>query len=205
MKTKVLLIRHGETDWNKELRFQGSTNIPLCEEGIKQAKLASKKLGGNFDVVYASPLDRAYQTANIICENTSISPIIHNDLREINFGPWEGYTLAQIEELFPNDFTNWRNDPNDGFFTDGDKSIKEVSTRCKNAILDIVANNIGKTILIVAHGGILRAGLVGLFGWDMTMYHKFILGNTSITTLTFHEDNDIPFLINLNDINHLNL
>ncbi len=205
MKTKVLLIRHGETDWNKDLRFQGSTDIPLCKEGIQQAKLASKKLAGNFDIVYASPLDRAYETAKIICENTSITPIINKDLREINFGPWEGYTLTQIQELYPNDFTNWRNDPIDGFFTGGDKSIKEVSIRCKNAILDIVNNNKGKTILIVAHGGILRAGLIGLFDWDMTMYHKFFLGNTSITTLTFHDDNETPFLINLNDISHLNL
>lgn len=204
MKTKVLLIRHGETAWNKDLRFQGHTDIPLCEDGIEQAKLASKKIGGNFDIVYASPLDRAYKTATILCENTSVTPIIYNDLKEINFGPWEGHTLDQIKELYPDDFLTWRNDPVDGFFTGGDKSLKEVSTRCKNAILNIVSSNKGKTILIVAHGGILRAGLIGLFGWDMTMYHKFFLGNTSITTLSFNDENN-PFLLNLNDTSHLNL
>jgi broad specificity phosphatase PhoE len=204
MKTKVLLIRHGETAWNKNLRFQGHTDIPLCEEGIEQAKLASKKINGNFDIVYASPLNRAYTTASILCEHTPIAPIIYNDLKEINFGPWEGHTLDQIKELYPNDYNNWSNDPVDGFFTGGDKSLKEVSTRCKDAILDIVSNNKGKTILIVAHGGILRAGLIGLFGWDMTMYHKFFLGNTSVTTLTFNDENK-PFLINLNDTSHLNL
>lgn len=203
MKTKLILIRHGETEWNKELRFQGSTDIPLCEEGIQQAKLVSNKLNGNFDVVYASPLDRAYQTAKIISESKSMTPIIYEDLREINFGPWEGHTLAQIEELYPDDFYTWRNDPVDGFFTGGDKSLKEVSIRCQNAILDIVNHNKGKTILIVAHGGILRAGLTRLFGWNMTMYHRFFLGNTSTTTLTFDE-NCTPFLINLNDISHLN-
>ena len=202
MKTTVLLIRHGETEWNKLGKFQGCTDIDLAAEGIKQAELLKNRLKGNFDYIYASPLSRALKTANILASNTDKEVIIAPEIREINFGAWEGLTIHEIAEKYPEVFKAWRTDKTESYICGGDSSINNAANRAKNCILDIVKKHRGKKIVIVAHGGIIKAGLIGLFGWDMTMYHKMALGNTCISKLTFAEDL-MPALITLNDTNHL--
>ena len=202
MKTTVLLIRHGETEWNKLGKFQGCTDIALAEEGIKQAELLKIRLKGNFDYIYTSPLSRAFETANILASITDKEVIVAPEIREINFGEWEGLTIHEIAENYLEVFKAWRTDKTESYICGGDSSINNAANRAKNCILDIVKKHKGKKIVIVAHGGIIKAGLIGLFGWDMTMYHKMALGNTCISKLTFAEDL-MPALITLNDTNHL--
>ena len=203
MKTTVLLIRHGETEWNKLGKFQRCTDIALAGEGIKQAELLKNRLNGKFDYIYASPLSRAFETANILASSTDKEVIIAPKIREINFGEWEGLTIHEIAEKYPEVFKAWRTDKTESYICGGDSSINNAANRAKNCVLDIVKKHKGKKIVIVAHGGIIKAGLIGLFGWDMTMYHKMALGNTCINKLTFAEDL-MPALITLNDTNHLN-
>ena len=203
MKTTVLLIRHGETEWNKLGKFQGCTDIALAGEGIKQAELLKNRLNGKFDYIYASPLSRAFETANILASSTDKEVIIAPKIREINFGEWEGLTIHEIAEKYPEVFKAWRTDKTESYICGGDSSINNAANRAKNCVLDIVKKHKGKKIAIVAHGGIIKAGLIGLFEWDMTMYHKMALGNTCINKLTFAEDL-MPALITLNDTNHLN-
>ena len=202
MKTTVLLIRHGETEWNILGKFQGSTDIPLSDEGIRQAGMLRERLNGDFDYIYASPLKRAYATADVICEGTDKSISIAEGMREINFGEWEGLTIKGIAEKYPDIFKSWRSDKEEGRFCGGDNSTLNASIRAKKAIMEIVNKHPGKKIAIVAHGGIIKAGLIGIFGWDMSMYHKIALGNTCINTITFNEDMK-PALVGLNDTNHL--
>lgn len=202
MKTKVFLIRHGETEWNKLGKFQGSTDIDLSKEGILQAKRVSKRFNGNFDYIYTSPLKRALKTARIISNKEGIEPIVAEGLTEINFGDWEGLTIKEIKNNFPEEFNNWRNDDVEAPLCGGDLSIKKASIRAKNAVEEIVERHKGKKIIIVAHGGIIKAALVGLLKWNMTMYHKITVGNTGICELDF-DDNLNPFIIRLNDTSHL--
>ena len=202
MKTEILLVRHGETEWNASGRFQGCTDINLSKEGIIQAHYVKERLRGDFDCVYASPLKRALKTAEVITENTETTPIISNEIREINFGEWEGLTLSQIEADYNEEFKLWKSDEIDGNLAGGDLSIKKASIRARDEILRIAKENTGKRIIIVAHGGIIKAGLIGIFGWKMTMYHKMILGNTSVSKLVFDEEFN-PMLIFLNDLSHL--
>lgn len=131
-----------------------------------------------------------------------MKPIIANDIREINFGEWEGLNVRDIEKNYPNEFIKWRNDKEEAPICGGDLSIKMASKRAKNAILKIVNDNKGRNIIIVAHGGIIKAGLIGIFGWDMTMYHKIILGNTSICRIFFNDDMT-PVVKTINDTSHL--
>lgn len=202
MKTKVFLVRHGETEWNKLGKFQGCKDIDLSEEGILQAKYLSEKFNDNFDYIYTSPLKRAVQTSEVIAANKEIKPIIMNDLREINFGEWEGLTLKEISSNFPKEFNNWRNDKIEAPLCGGDLSLKIASKRAKDAITEIVDKHKEKKILIVAHGGIIKAGLIGLFELDMTMYHKINLGNTAICEIDFdHHLN--PTIVKINDTSHL--
>jgi len=202
MKTKVFLIRHGETEWNKLGKFQGCNDIELSKEGIIQAKYLSKNFNGNFDYIYTSPLKRAVQTAEIIAASKQTKPIVVKELREINFGKWEGLTIKEISNNFPKEFYDWRNDKLEAPICGGDLSLKNASIRAKNAINKIVTKHMEKKILIVAHGGIIKAGLIGLFEWDMTMYHKINLGNTSICEIDFDYDLN-PTIIKINDTSHI--
>lgn len=202
MNTQVLLIRHGETPWNANGKFQGCTDISLSKEGILQAHYVKERLRGDFDCIYASPLKRALKTAEIITEDIEMTPIISKEIREINFGEWEGLTLNEIEAGYNKEFKIWRNDEINANIVGGDLSIKKASERARNEILRVVKGNTGKRIIIVAHGGIIKAGLIGVFDWKMTMYHKMVLGNTSISKLIFDEEFN-PMLIFLNDLSHL--
>ncbi|MBK1809097.1 histidine phosphatase family protein [Clostridium sp. YIM B02505] len=202
MKTTLYLVRHGETKWNTEGRFQGCIDIELSDNGLNQAMKLKDRLMDSFDYVYTSPLSRAKKTAETICEDSSITPIEEFNLREINFGDWEGLTLSEIKETYSEEFLRWRQDELLGPICGGEQSIKAASDRAQKAILKIVQEHKGSRIVIVAHGGIIKAALIGLFEWKMNMYHKFNLGNTSINEITFN-DNLEPRMVSINDLNHL--
>lgn len=108
---KILLVRHGETDWNVQKKIQGSTDIPLNENGRKQAEKLAETLFERKESIagiYTSKLKRAAQTAGIIAENLQKECIAIPGLEEINFGLWEGLTWEQVEEKFPKEYEAWR-------------------------------------------------------------------------------------------------
>lgn len=200
--TTLLLIRHGETPWNKLRKVQGLTNISLGEEGRAQAKRLAKRLDGNFDTVYSSPLSRAFETASILCEDTMLSPIPVENLKEVNFGSWEGMTFKEISTAYPEHYNTWLSDPLIGPMYDGEGSTKAASIRAKTCLLELVTRHPGETIVVLSHGAFIKSALIGLFDWEMTMYHRLALGNTCITTIQFTNTLK-PILMGLNDTNHL--
>ncbi|MGH4117623.1 histidine phosphatase family protein [Clostridium sp.] len=202
MKTILTLVRHGETKWNALGKFQGCKDIILSEEGVLQANYLKIRFENKYDYIYTSPLKRAIQTAEIISENNKIKPIIELKLREINFGDWEGLTVKEIETTYPEKFIQWKTDELNAPICGGDLSLKLASIRATEAILKIVKKHQGKNIIIVAHGGIIKAGLIGMFNLKMTMYHKMVLGNTAISKTAFDHSLN-PTLITLNDTSHL--
>ncbi len=202
MNTTINLVRHGETDWNVLGKFQGCIDINLSKEGILQAEYLKKRFKNKFDYIYTSPLKRAMQTAAIISESKNVEPIIQSELREINFGDWEGLTIKEIQTTYPENFSKWRNDELEAPMCGGDLSIKKASIRSEKSILEIVKKHQGDNIVIVAHGGIIKAGLIGIFDWKMTMYHKISLGNTAVCKIIF-DNNFNPTIITLNDTSHL--
>ena len=202
MNTILNLVRHGETEWNTLGKFQGCKDIDLSKEGFLQAKYLKKRFEDKFDYIYTSPIKRAMRTAEIIAESSKIKPIIELELREINFGDWEGLTIKEIEADFPEKFIEWRNDELNAPMCGGDLSLKKASIRAKEAISGIVKKHQGDNIIIVAHGGIIKAGLIGIFDWKMTMYHKMLLGNTAVCKIIF-DDNFDPKIVTLNDTSHL--
>jgi len=202
MNTTITLIRHGETSWNVLGKFQGCNDIELTDEGREQAKCLSKRINNNFDNIYASPLKRAMETAKIISENTSKTVMVAKDIREINFGEWEGLTSVEIEANYSEIFSAWKNDETDGLMCGGDLSLKKASNRGAKAILEIAKRHPGENTIIVAHGGIIKAGLIGIFDLKMTMYHKILVGNTSVSKIIFDDDFNCK-IETLNDTSHL--
>jgi broad specificity phosphatase PhoE len=144
--TAILLARHGETDWNREGRFQGWADPPLNEAGRAQAQALSHRLRETpFDAVYSSDLRRAHETASIVAAPHGVPVVTDPALREIDVGSWSGLTRMQIEERFPG-----------AEHHDGETREHHLA-RVLEAVERIARGHRGGRILVVSHGGSLRA------------------------------------------------
>jgi 2,3-bisphosphoglycerate-dependent phosphoglycerate mutase len=144
--TTILLARHGETDWNREGRFQGWADPPLNDAGRAQAReLAGRLHDTPFDAVYSSDLRRAHETADIVAAPHDVPVVTDPGLREIDVGSWSGLTRAEIEERFP------------GAQHHDGESREDHLARVLAAVERIARAHVGERILIVSHGGSLRA------------------------------------------------
>jgi broad specificity phosphatase PhoE len=144
--TTLLLARHGETDWNRELRIQGSSDIELNDVGREQAEALADELADvELDAIYASDLSRARATAETVAARKQLPVRLDARLRERSFGTWEGLTRDDIAERFAPD------DRPDG------ETDEEVRARVLAAITDISAAHPGEQVLVVSHGGALNA------------------------------------------------
>src|SRR5918999_1946555 len=149
--TTILLARHGETDWNREDRFQGHADPPLNELGRQQAReLAESLADSGVAAVYASPLARASETAKIVAEVLGLPVETRTALREVDVGSWQGLTRDQVETRYPDDFRRWLH-AGEGW-SDGE-SYDELGRRGVADLLVLAAKHPGERILVVTHGG----------------------------------------------------
>ncbi len=161
-KTMIYIVRHGETDWNIGSRMQGHTDIPLNSKGKQQAKeIASHLKKINLDIIYASPLSRAYETAMIINSHHNAPIIKDNALRERQFGELEGKTYEEVNKFHPAlIFSETWNYPD--YHPPGGESVNDIKKRVSEFTKKILKKYTGKSILLVSHGVALRI-LVGAF------------------------------------------
>lgn len=200
--TRLYLVRHGETEWNKSLRYQGHQDIPLSEEGRVQAgKIARRLAGEKIDAAYASDLSRALETAKAITAYHSLEVVIMPELRETNFGQWEGLTYGEIDRQFHEIMSGWRSNPRDTKIPGGE-SLGEVADRCWKGISRIVDGNPNRNVLVVAHGGIIRIAVATVLGMNLNDYWKIRQDNVSLNIIDFFEGGR-AILGLLNDTNHL--
>jgi uncharacterized phosphatase len=151
--TNLYLVRHGETDWNKSRRIQGSTDIPLNDTGRAQAATAGKLLARRqWHAIVASPLSRAFETAQIIAAEVGLpSPTQNATLVERRYGEAEGLDYRQVDALYPQDVD-----------VPGRESRDEVMERVVPALLRISAEHPGENVIVVSHGGVIRAVLAAI-------------------------------------------
>lgn len=143
--TWLLLARHGETDWNREGRWQGHANVTLNDRGREQAReLAQRLAGESFDVIYASDLARAHETALIIAETRRMPVVTDAGLREIDVGSWSGLTPDQIGERFP------------GMVSHDGETNEQHLARVLACFTRIARAHVGHRVLVVSHGKTLR-------------------------------------------------
>jgi 2,3-bisphosphoglycerate-dependent phosphoglycerate mutase len=153
--TTILLARHGETDWNRDNRFQGHADPPLNETGRAQAaELAAALAEEPLAAVYSSPLWRALETAEIAAAPHRLKPVPVDALREVDVGSWQGLTRAEIEERFPAQFARWL-EYEQGW--DDGETYDEMGVRVVTALFELAAAHEGEQILAVSHGGPVRA------------------------------------------------
>jgi broad specificity phosphatase PhoE len=153
--TTFLLARHGETDWNREHRFQGRADPPLNALGRRQAReLADALAGDPIDAIYTSPLSRARETADIVGRRLGMPVQPIDGLMEIDVGSWSGLTRNEVADRFPAAFRRWiGHGPG---WEDGE-TYEQAGRRVVGALLDVAARHPGQRVLVVTHGGPIRA------------------------------------------------
>jgi broad specificity phosphatase PhoE len=148
--TRILLARHGETDWNREHRWQGQSDTPLNDTGRKQARALAEELAGEpLDAVYSSDLIRAHETARVVAEQRGLDVVAIRDLRERSFGSLEGLTTDEIQARYPGIELPW---------SDGE-TREAMAERVLGALKRIAETHPDAHVLVVSHGGPLRAVL----------------------------------------------
>src|SRR5579859_4242480 len=149
--TTTVLLRHGDTELSPEHRFSGMLDHPLSANGTRQAKAAAARLasGTPIDAVVSSPLQRAVATAAIAAAELGLTVTIDDDLRETNFGDWDGFTLAEIQQRWPAAAAAWRSDPEQA--PPGGESFADTSGRVNQACDRLLRDHGGQTVLVVSH------------------------------------------------------
>jgi broad specificity phosphatase PhoE len=170
MTRTLVLVRHGETAWNREGRFQGHTDIPLSEAGRAQAHALRARLEAGHahlldderTAVLTSDLRRAHETAEIVFGGAGRTLHVRRELREFCYGVFEGHTRSEIDERFPGAMAAWlRGDP--GFAVEGGESRAAVHARTHGAVRTFLAESDHPHVVVVAHGGVLRQLLLACF------------------------------------------
>jgi broad specificity phosphatase PhoE len=152
--TRILLARHGETDWNRIGRWQGHADPPLNEAGRSQAaELAERLAGDGIAAVYSSDLQRASETARVVAARLGLDVVEDPGLREIDVGSWSGLTRAEVEQRFPEGYARWLG----GEIGHDGETREQLTARVVDAVERIAATHPDGTVLVVTHGGSIRA------------------------------------------------
>jgi len=172
--TNILLVRHGATEWTRDDRFCGVSDIDLIAEGEHQAeRLALRLAQTSITAVYCSPLRRTRQTAAILAAPHALPPIVVPKLIEMNFGAWEGRLRDEIRANDQARYTAWRRDPV-GIVPEDGESTYGVAARALDALTQIVERHQGQTVLIVAHKTVNRIVLCHWLGLPLALYRERI-------------------------------
>ncbi len=198
MATRLILVRHGETLWNAQKRYCGSTDIGLSAKGKKQARRLKEKLNGvSIHKIYTSGRKRAIQTAKIIFQGAKINNM--PDLNEMHFGIFEGLTYREIMKKYPKIYSAWLEKPLCVTIPESE-SLASFRKRVTRALKKIVSVNKNKTVAVVCHGGPISAFVTVIL--KINDFWKYIPHSASISIIEYR--NGSLKIKTLNDITHLN-
>lgn len=198
--TRLILIRHGQTDYNLAKRYCGLSDPPLNHKGIEQAKRLAVRLKGlGIDRVYSSALARAYDTAVLIFKNKTIKKSA--DLREMDFGIFDGLTRREIIKKRPSLYKSWIDNPLEVKIPGGEKPT-QFRRRIRRYFSFILSRHPDETIAVVTHGGPIRVILCDALGYDMKMFLQIEQSVGALNIIEYSEKL-APVVIKMNDTSHL--
>lgn len=188
MATWIYLVRHGQTVWNEEGKLCGSSDIPLSEEGLMQAqKVAERMKSISLSAVYSSPLLRARQTAEAIAIPHNLPVLVEPDLREIDYGNWEGLKVSEAMEKFPELERLRREDPMK-FVAPNGEPMKNFAERVIAAVQKIAAKHPNETVCLVAHQTVNRFILCWVMQMDFRLWRQLRQDPSCVNLLQVQED-----------------
>ena len=201
MSVTLILVRHGQTDWNLNGRYMGWTDEGLNAEGLRQAGMLAQRLERwPISAVCSSPLKRAFRTAEIVAGPHSLPVQSVEDLGEMRIGAWEGMFAGDIAARYPELWQTWRTNPGD-FRMPGGESLGEVRERAVRAFKRMTDNSEGKMVLAVTHDVVVRLLAAHCLGVSEDIYRRLEVGNASMTVI--ERDGEKRRLRVLNDTAHL--
>jgi broad specificity phosphatase PhoE len=200
---RIILIRHGATDWNLQGRCQGATDRPLCELGVRQAKeIAATLSTESVRAVYSSNLTRARHTAELISQPHRLQVMTEEDIRELDHGELEGLTFTEIKENYPGFIDRWRTEPAEIQVPGGEKLI-EVAERAWAGLNRIAQRHqLGETVVVVSHNFPILGIVCRITGTQLNRYRTFHLDPCGVTRLG-HSGNGRWLVTQINNKDYL--
>jgi broad specificity phosphatase PhoE len=197
----LLLVRHGESTWNREHRIQGQSDPPLSDDGRRQAQQLAGRLAGRRLVgFYSSDLKRALETAHLIEQAVGVEPVELRELREIHLGQWEGLTAREIASRHPQAWASWSEEPSWDLVPDGEGASR-FQTRVEAALDVILDRHPHGDVLVVTHGGVIQIALHRVVGRPNHGLFPFRIQNASVSVI---ERRDGRYVVGgVNDTGHL--
>jgi alpha-ribazole phosphatase len=205
--TRVILVRHGSTEWNHGHRFQGHQDVPLSELGAHQAQRVAHRLHRErLTCVYTSDLQRARQTAEALASVDDTPLNVTSQLREMSFGAWEGLTAREVQQTYPHEWKEWVDDPVHTT-PPGGESLEQLAGRVTRFLETTIEGFAGEaerhrrrrwrgpTLVFVGHGGCLRAIITHLLDIPLERYWRFAIRPGSITILDLYPEGAIAAAI----------
>jgi len=201
MATTILLIRHGETAWNRGKIFRGVYDIPLNENGCSQARQLAKALASRrIDNAYSSPLSRAKRTAQIVLESHEIEAIVHEGLKDFNYGQWTGLEDEVVAHRWPEEHNCWIATPH-AIRPPGGETLREVFDRAFDVVEEIAQKHNGQTVAIFAHRVVNKLLVLGMLTLELERFPFIRQDNCCFNEFERTEKGYV--VINLNDTSHL--
>jgi broad specificity phosphatase PhoE len=203
MTTRIVLIRHGQTAWNREARFRGQSDVPLEEFGLRQAKATGGYVAARWPVVavYASPLSRTMKTAKAVARAQELRAKPLEGLIDINFGQLQGLLATEAEARYPDLFRAWAEEPHTVSFPDGE-SLEIVRARITAALEQVVARHRGQTVALVSHTVANRVLLCVVLGWGNDRFWRMHQETCAVNVFDVADDGAFT-IVQLNDTSHL--
>lgn len=200
--TEIIIIRHGETEWNQTGRFQGHSDVPLSETGRAQAEALGRNLAlDHVDAIYASDLIRAMETAAPIAARFGLTVTSDPLLRELNFGAWEGRSFSDVNAENPDAMKQFYNDPERADIPNSEP-FPDFQKRVAGRVRAIAAEQRGKRVVIVSHGASIRILLTDILAMPIRSIWHISQLNTAVNKIRF-EDDGFAVVTLMNDTSHL--
>ncbi len=199
--TRIILVRHGQTPWNKDKIFRGSRDIPLNEQGREEARLAGEWLQGEtIHAAYCSPLSRARDTGKAIARHHGLPVADLPGLTDLCYGDWEGLPLSAVQVQYADLYRQWEAAPHTVRFPHGE-TLDEVKERSLAAVADVLRRHPQQTVLLAAHRAVNKVLIAAFIGLDNS--HFWRLGQDTTAVNRFAWTGGVWQLLGLNDTCHL--
>ncbi len=202
MFTRIILVRHGQTEWNRVERFRGRADVPLNETGLAQAEATGQRVAAEWQpmAVYTSPLSRAVKTAEAIARRFALPVQVQPGLVDIDYGAWQGLTPDEARARWPEIVEAWYGAPHTAQIPGGE-TLAGLRARAMAAVAELAARHVGQTIVLVGHTVINRIILLGVLGLPNDRFWRLRQDTCAINV--FEVEGDEYTLVSLNDTCHL--